>query len=105
MKPKYADNVKLCYMDTDSFVMHMKTEDFYRDIVDDVEKRLNTSNYEVNRPLPTGKNINVIRLMKDELGGRIMPEFVTLRPKTHSYLMDNGGSDKKAKGTKKCLIK
>ena len=39
MKPKYADNVKLCYMDTDSFIMHIKTEDFYKDIADDVEKR------------------------------------------------------------------
>ena len=40
MKPKYGDNVKLCYMDTDSFIMHIKTEDFYKDIADDVEKDL-----------------------------------------------------------------
>ena len=105
MKPKYADNVKLCYMDTDSFIMHIKTEDFYKDIADDVEKRFNTSNYEVNRPLPTGKNKKVTGLMKDELGRTIMTEFVALRPKTYSYLMDDGGSDKKAKGTKKCVIK
>ena len=44
MKPKYGDNVKLCYMDTDSFIMHIKTEDFYKDIADDVEKRFDTSN-------------------------------------------------------------
>ena len=56
MKPKYGDNVKLCYMDTDSFIMHIKTEDFYKDIADDVEKRFNTPNYECDRPLPTGKN-------------------------------------------------
>ena len=56
MKPKYGDNVKLCYMDTDSFKMHIKTEDFYKGIADDVEKRLDTSNYKVNRPLPTEKN-------------------------------------------------
>ena len=67
MKPKYDDNVKLCYMDTDSFIMHIKTEDFYKDIADDVEKRFDTSNYEFNRPLPTGKNKKVIGLMKDEL--------------------------------------
>ena len=60
MKPKCGDNVKLCYMDTDSFIMHIKTEDFYKDIADDVEKRLDTSNYEVNRLLPTGKNKKVI---------------------------------------------
>ena len=81
MKPKYGDNVKLCYMDTDSFIMHIKTEDSYKDIANDVEKRFHTSNYEVNRPLPTGKNIKVIGLMKDELRGKIMTEFVSLRPK------------------------
>ena len=56
MKPKYGDNVKLCYMDTDSFIMHIKTEDFYIDIAKDVEKRFDISNYEVNRPLPIRKN-------------------------------------------------
>ena len=105
MKPKYGDNVKLCYMDTDSFITHIKTEDFYKDIANDVEKRFNTSNYEVNRPLPTGKNKKVIGLMKDELGGKIMTEFVALRPETYSYLTDDCEEDKKAKGTKKCVIK
>ena len=105
MKPKYGDNVKLCYMDTDSFIMNIKTEDFYKDIANDVEKRFDTSNYEVNRPLPTGKNKKVIDLMKDELGGRRITEFVTLRPKTYSYLTDDCKEDKKAKGTKKCVIK
>ena len=56
MKPKYGDNVKLCYMDTDNFIINTKTEDFYKDIAHDVEKRFDTSNYEVDRPLPTGKN-------------------------------------------------
>ena len=56
MKPKYSNDVKLCYMDTDSFVMNIKTEDFYKDIANDFEKRFDTSNYEVDRPLPTGKN-------------------------------------------------
>ena len=105
MKPKYGGNVKLCYMDTDSFIMHIKTEHFYKDIADDVEKRFEASNYEVNKPLPTGKNKKVIGLMKDEIGGKIMREFVALRPKTYSYLMFDGWSDKKAKGTKKCVIK
>ena len=105
MKPKYGNNVKLYYMDTDSFIMHIKTNDFYKDTADDVEKSLDTSNYEVNRPLPTGKNKKVIGLMKDKLAGKIMTEFVALRPKTYSYLMDDGSSDKKAKGTKNCVIK
>ena len=105
VKPKYDDNVKLCYMDTDSFIMNIKTEDFYKDIANDVEKRFDTSNYEVDRQLSTGKNKKVIGLMKDELGGRIITEFVALRPKTYSYLTDDCKEDKKAKGTKKCVIK
>ena len=105
MKPKYGDNIKLCYMDTDSFIMNIKTEDFYKNIANDVEKRFDTSNYEVDRPLSTGKNKKVIGLMKDELGGKIVTEFVTVRPKTYSYLTDDYKEDKKAKGTKKCVIK
>ena len=105
LKPKYNSNVKLCYMDTDSFIMNIKTNDFYKDIASDVENRFDTSNYEVNRPLPKGKNKKIIGLMKDELGGKIITEFVTLRPKTYSFLTDGGKEDKKAKGTKKCVIK
>ena len=100
-KPKYGNRVKLCYMDTDSFIMNIKTNDFYKDIANDVEKRFDTSNYEVNRPLPTGKNKKVIGLMKYELGGKIITELVTLRPKTYSYSTDDGKEDKKATGTKK----
>ena len=88
MKPKYNSNVKLCYMDTDSFKMNIKTNDFYKDIASDVENRFDTSNYEANRPLPTGKNKKIIGLMKDELGRKIITEFVTLRPKTYSFLTD-----------------
>ena len=105
IKPKYGNNVKLCYLDTDSFIMNIKTEDFYKDIANDVEKRFDTSNYEENRPLPTGKNKKVIGLMKDELGGKIITEFVTLRPKTYSYLTDDCKEDKNSKETRKCVIK
>ena len=104
MKPKYGNDVKLCYMDTDSFIMNIKTEDFYKDIANDVEKRFDTSNYEVNRPIPMGTNKKLIGLMKNELGAKITTEFVTLRPKTYSYLTDDGKEDKKAKGTKMCVI-
>ena len=64
IKPKYQDKAKLCYMDTDSFVIHIKTEDFYEDIANDVEKWFDTSNYDENdkRPLPIGKNKKVIGL-------------------------------------------
>ena len=105
MKPKYNDNVRLCYMDTDSFIMHIKINDFYKNIASDVENRFDVSNYEVNRPLPTGKNKKVSGLMKDELRGKIITEFVTLRSKTYSFLTDDGKEDKKAKGTKKRIIK
>ena len=105
MKPKYNDNVRLCYMDTDNFIMNIKTNDFYKDISDDVDNRFYTSNYEVKRPLPIRKNKKIIGLMKDELGGGIITEFIALRPKTYSYLTDNDKIDKKTKGTKKCVIK
>ena len=105
MKPKYGNNVKMCYMDTDSFVMNIKTDDFYKDIANDVDKRFDMSNYEVDRPLLTGKNKKVIGLMKDELGGKIITVFVTLRPKAYTYLTDDGKENKKAKGTKKYVIK
>ena len=85
--------------------MSIKTIDFYKDISIDVDKRFDTSNYEINRPLSTGKNKKVIGLMKDELGGKIITEFATLRPKTYCYSTDDGKEDKKAKGTKKYVIK
>ena len=101
MKPKYGNDVKLYYMDTDSFVMNIKTNDFYKDISRDVDNKFDTSNYEVNRLLPMEKNKKVLGLMKGELAG----EIITLRPKTYSYLTDNDKEDKKAKETKKCEIK
>ena len=103
MKPKYGDNVKLCYMDTDSFIIYIKKEDFYKDIADEVECKFDTLNYEVDRPLPTGKNKKVIGLMKVELGGNIIKEIVARRPKTYAYLTDDYEEHKKAKGTKNAL--
>ena len=55
IKPKYQNNSKLCYMDTDSFIIHIETEDFYKDIAGDVKKIYDTSNYEADRPLPKKK--------------------------------------------------
>ena len=105
LKPKYNNDVKLCYMDTDSYIINIKANDFYKDTSNDVENRFDTSNYEVNRPLRAGKNKKIIGLMEDELDGKIITECVTLRPKTYSFLTDDGKEDKKAKGTKKCIIK
>ena len=89
LKPKCSENVKLCYMDTGSFIVHVKTDDIYKDIAKDIEKRFDTLNYEIDRPLPKGQSETVIGLMKDELGGKIIKEFVGLRAKTYrtySYL-------------------
>ena len=102
---KYGDRLKLCYMDTDSLVYHIKTEDFYADIADDVPARFDTSGYYPNRPLPVGLNKKVIGLMKDELGGAIMTEFMALRPKLYSYIKLDDSEDKKCKGIKKCVVK
>ena len=106
MIPKYSlEKLKLCYMDKDSLVYDIKTEDFFKDIVDDVPARFNTSLYCPNRPFPIGLNKKVIGLMKDELGGAIMTEFVALRPKLYSYRKLDGLEDKKCKGIKKCVVK
>ena len=106
-KPKYEDRAKLCYTDTDSFIIYIKTEDFFEDISNDVEKWFDTSNYNKKDkiPLPIGKNKKVPGLFKDELGGKIITEFVALRPKAYAYLDDYDNNHKKAKGTKKCVIK
>ena len=107
VKPKYKDKAKLCYMDTDSFVINIFTEDFFEDINNDVERWFDTSNYDENdkRPLPIGMNKKVYGFFKDELGGKIMKEFVALRAKTYAYLMDDDSEHKRSKGTKKCVIK
>ena len=112
MVPKYdLEKLKLCYMDTDSLVYHIKTEDFYTDIVDDVQTRFDTSGYipdgycvpgtaeQSHRPLPVELNKKAIGLMKDELGGKIMTEFVALRAKLYSYKVLDGSEDKK------CVVK
>ena len=104
VKIKYEEKAQLCYMDMDSFVVNIKTKDFYKDISQDVNKRFDTSNYTFDRPLHTGINKKVIGLMKDELGGDIITEFVALRPKAYSYVTNDFIEMKKAKGTKKCVV-
>ena len=107
IKPMYGDKAKLCYTDTDSLVIHIKTDDFYKDIANDVERLFDTSNYNKkdNRPLPIGKNKKVIGMFKDEIGGKIMTEFCALRAKSYAFKLDDDTEMKKAKGTKKCIVK
>ena len=94
-------------MDNGSFIIHIKTEIFHEDIANDVEEWFDTSNYskDDNRTLPIGWNKKIIGLFKDELGGKIMKEFVGFRAKTYAYLMDDNSEHKKAKGTKTSVIK
>ena len=89
VKSKYMNNSRLCYMDTDIFVINVKTKDFYKHIAEDVKERFDTSNFSCDRPLPINMNKKVVGLMKDELGGGIINEFVALRPKAYSYRTDN----------------
>ena len=107
LKPKYGDKVKLCYMDTDNFIVHIETEDFYEDIASNVDKWFDTSAYneDNNRPLPTGKNKKVIGKFKDEMNGKIMIENYNARAKTYAFKLDDDKETKRAKGTKKCVIK
>ena len=107
IKPNYEDKAQLCYMNTDSFVIYIKTEDFYKDIADDVEKLFDTSNYDENdkRPLPIGKNKKIPGLFKDELNGKFMKVFIAPGAKTYVYLMEDDKEYKNVKGAKKCVIK
>ena len=107
IKPKYGDNARLCYMDTESFIISIKTGDFYKDIANDVERWYGTSKYDENdkRPLPIGKNKKAIGFFKDELDGKIMIEFIALRAKAYACLKEDGSEHKKAKGTNKMYNK
>ena len=71
--PKYGNRAKLCYTDADSFIIYIKTEDFFEDISNDVEKWFDRSNYNKKDKLslPIGKNKKVPGLFEDELGGKI----------------------------------
>ena len=93
VKPKYGEKAKLRYMDTNGFIVYIKTDDIYKDIPEDVETIFDTSNYELDRPLPKEKNKKVIGLIKDELDQKIMIKCVGLRAKTYSYLKDDGSED------------
>ena len=110
MAKTYSSNrlrscLQLCYMDTDSLVYRIQTEDFYEDIFEDVPARFDTSGYIPDRPLLIGSNKKVIGLMKDELGGVIMTKFIALRSKLYSYKVLSGAESKKCKGINKCVVK
>ena len=80
-----------------------KSDDIYKNIAEDVEARFDTSNYELDRPCLKEKIKKVIRLMKEELDGKIMKEFVGLRAKTYSHLKDNDDENKKKQKTQESV--
>ena len=106
IKPKYGNKVKLLFTDTDSFLFEIQTEDFYKDISEDVKDRFDTSDYPENHPsgIPTGINKKVLGMFKDEAAGKVIKEFVGLRAKLYSYKMDEGKENKRCKGIKKAVV-
>ena len=105
IEPKYGDKAKLCYVGTDSFITHIKTGDFYKDIANNVEKWFDLSNYDENDkgPLPIGKK--VLGMFKDELGGKIITEVCVHRTKAYAFRTDEGIEHERVKGTKRCVVK
>ena len=110
MKPEYKDKIKLLYMDTDSFIMHIHNEDIFKDMNTIVHEWFDTSKYDknLNRPIEHNVNKKVIGKFKDQLNGMIMTEFIAIRPKVYGFrcLKDNViNEEKKCKGTAKYVVK
>ena len=89
LTPKYADKVKLSYVDTYRFIMYFETED--------------SGNSKDDKRLPVGINKKVIGKMKGESNGLAMTEFVALASKVYAYVCDNDKVDKRVKGIKRCV--
>ena len=106
IKPKYGEKAKLLFTDTDSLMYEIEIEDFYKDISKDVKDRFDTSDYPENHPsgIPTGINKKVLGMFKDEAAGKIIKEFVGLRAKLYSFIMEDGKENKRCKGVKKQVV-
>ena len=107
IKPKYGAKAKLLFTDTDSLMYEIQTEDFYKDISGDVKDRFDTSDYPENHlsGIPTGINKKVLGMFKDEAAGKIIKEFVGLRAKLYSFIMEDGKENKRCKGVKTQVVK
>ena len=103
IKQKYGDKAKLLFTDTDSLMYEIQTEDFYKDIREDIENKFDASNYKTGHPIGEeciGKNKMVIGMFKDEARGKVIKEFVGLRAKLYSLKIFGGDENKKCKGVK-----
>ena len=107
VKQKYEDKAKLLFTDMDSLMYEIETEDFYKDISADVERRFDASDYPPDHPsgIPSGFNKKVLGMLKDGAGEEIIDEFVGLSAKLYLYRMLTGKERKKCKGVKKSVIK
>ena len=106
MKPKYHHNFKLLYTDTDSFIFKINIPNVYDDIKEDIH-RFDTSDYPSNNVhgMPRVNKKKKVGLMKDDCNGAIMTEFVYLRSKVYSFLVEGEEETKKLKGVKKHALR
>ena len=100
IRHKYGEKAKVLFPGTDSLMYEIETEDFYRDINADVERRFDTSDYPPDYPsgIPSGFNKKVLGMFKDEAGGKVIDEYVGLRAKLYSYKMFEGAESKNVRG-------
>ena len=107
IKNKFNDKATLLFTDTDSLAYEIETEDFYKDISGDVHGFFDTSNFPKGHSsgIEVGCNKKVVGMFKDEAGGKIISEFVGLRPKLYAYKMHDGKEEKRCKGVKKAVVK
>ena len=108
IQKKYSHNhAKLLFTDTDSLMYEINTDEFYKDIPNDIKKRFDTSDYPPDHPsgILTGVNKKVIGMFKDEVAGRQIIHFVGLRPKLYSFKVEGEKVNKKCKGIKKNIVK
>ena len=107
IKNKYQNKAELLFTDTDSLMYEIRTDDFYKDISQDIESKFDTSDYpkEHLSGILTGVNKKVIGMFKDEVAGKQLTHFVGLRPKLYSFKVEEDKITKKCKGMKKNVVK
>ena len=107
IRAKHGDNAELLFTDTDSLMYLIYTDDFYKDISRDIKTHFDTSDYPEAHPsgILTGVNKKVIGMFKDEVNGRQITHFVSLRPKLYSFKVEGVKETKKCKGIEKNVVK
>jgi hypothetical protein len=105
VKEKWGGDARLLFTDTDSLCYHIRTEDWFSDIRPDLSTVYDMSDYPKDHPLHSTENKKIVGFFKDEAAGRQITEFVGLRAKSYSYMLDGGEECKKSKGVKRSVIK